>query len=241
MNNTNSPQLPQIFGLPSDSRSEIYWFSKWTGDFEKLDESQPGILHEIREAAFSNGELFIKIVRMETQQEERPPLPPPRPQHLRSASAQSATQPPTPGLSAPTVPPRPVSTEPQWFPPPPPQYLTQSTPPPEKKESSSWWKNFRRKEGKSDELAPHDRPMYVPDPTIMELHVMILTGKRITLEVTTGDTIRNVKEKIHAKEGIPTNLQHLIFAGKELEDMHNLHQYEIQNHSILQLVLRLAR
>ena len=46
---------------------------------------------------------------------------------------------------------------------------------------------------------------------------------------------------VTAKESIPTNLQHLIFAGKELEDMHNLHQYEIQNHSIPQLVLRLVR
>lgn len=83
--------------------------------------------------------------------------------------------------------------------------------------------------------------MYVPDPTIMEIYVMILTGKRITLEVTTGDTIKNVKDKIHAKEGIPAYLQHLIFGGKELEDMHNLYQYEIQEHSILQLVLRVAR
>lgn len=70
---------------------------------------------------------------------------------------------------------------------------------------------------------------------------MILTGKRITLEVTTADTILNVKEKLYAREGIPTHLQHLVFAGKELEDMHNLHQYGIQNHSILQLVLRLAK
>ena len=206
-----------------------------------MDQSQPATLREVVDAARSQGELFIKIIREEYQPEEKPPPPPPRPQHLRSASAQSAAHPPTPGLSAPTVPPRPVSTEPQWYPPPPPQYTTHSMPLPEKKDSGSWWKNFRRKEGKSEELAPHDRPMYVPDPTIMQIHVMILTGKRITLEVTTGDTIWNVKEKIYAKEGIPTNLQHLIFAGKELEDMHNLHQHEIQNHSILQLVLRLAR
>ena len=72
----------------------------------------------------------------------------------------------------------------------------------------------------------------------MQIFVKTFTGKTITLDVESSDSIKNIKSIIKDKVFIKLQKIILFIDGKQLEDSKTLANYNIQKDSILHLVSR---
>ena len=73
----------------------------------------------------------------------------------------------------------------------------------------------------------------------MKVFVAMLSGRSITIEVDSSDTVANIKAKVQDREGVRPEDQRLLFHGKQLEDEYTLQDYQVMNSSTLHLVMRL--
>ena len=70
---------------------------------------------------------------------------------------------------------------------------------------------------------------------LYQVFVKTLTGKTITLDIVHSDDIASLKAMVEEKTGVPSNIQRLVFAGKDLED----DKTNIEKEGMLHMLLRL--
>lgn len=79
---------------------------------------------------------------------------------------------------------------------------------------------------------------------ILDLEIYSLTffssGKTTVLNIDPSDSIASEKLQIQEREGIPSALQRLQFAGQTLQDGRTVSDYNIQRESTVFLLLRLG-
>jgi hypothetical protein len=74
----------------------------------------------------------------------------------------------------------------------------------------------------------------------MEIHLKTMTGEEYILRAKWSSRIVSMKKAIHEKKGIPVQEQRLFFAGKQLDDNLTLADYNIQDKSIVNVVIRMT-
>ena len=73
----------------------------------------------------------------------------------------------------------------------------------------------------------------------MQIFVKTLNGCNLTISVEANSTVMELMREIEKKEGIPPNVQRLIYAGKQLKEELTMADYHIQKESTLVLTMRM--
>lgn len=73
--------------------------------------------------------------------------------------------------------------------------------------------------------------------TMLQIFLRTLQGKTISLEVSSSNTIKDVKIMIQDKEDIPSDKQTLVFCGKKMDDDKFVSDYDIESIECLYLLV----
>ena len=72
----------------------------------------------------------------------------------------------------------------------------------------------------------------------MEIIIQVSSEEIFALGVHSNDSIANLKNKIKDKKGFPVEKQRISYRGEVLNDDRTVRHYNIQNQSILNLILQ---
>ncbi|XP_062104544.1 polyubiquitin-like [Humulus lupulus] len=75
-------------------------------------------------------------------------------------------------------------------------------------------------------------------PSWIQIFVKTWSSKTITLHVMRSNSIREVKEKLFCKVGMPICRQNIVFCGRILDENRSLLCYNVEKHSTLHMLLK---
>ncbi|XP_057181805.1 polyubiquitin-like [Triplophysa rosa] len=81
--------------------------------------------------------------------------------------------------------------------------------------------------------------LLITTPGPMQVFVRNEKGITSTYDVNPNETVDQLQRKIYNKERVPVDQQRLIFNGRHLESGRMLQDYDITNHSTINMTLRL--
>ena len=70
-----------------------------------------------------------------------------------------------------------------------------------------------------------------------EIFIKTMTGKSVSIPVTSSDLVADIKARLGDKENIDVSQQRLLYGGRELKDDKSLSHYNIQADSVVNLVM----
>lgn len=73
----------------------------------------------------------------------------------------------------------------------------------------------------------------------INIQVKTITGKSLDFALSPNDTVDSLFAMIEVKEGIPTDLMRLVFAGQPLDSARRLADYNVRDNSVIHLLTKL--
>lgn len=103
-----------------------------------------------------------------------------------------------------------------------------------------WIKSNQEIKGEKIIAEPVNVPQQISNTETIRIFIKKLSGSTITIDIKNNATILELKTKIDEKEGISPQMQRLTWAGKQLENINTLHDYNITDCSTIHLIPKLS-